>query len=391
MARRVLLLLLLPFALIVPIAAPAAAAPAPPAGPTTSVTYQISPSHDGYSGDTSLSAPLVKRWSRDLGGAVSYPLIAGNRVFVTVAVTADGGYGTTLFALNRATGATLWSQPIPGTYFISGAAFDNGRVYVVNFDGVLRSFDAASGAAGWSVQLPGQYSFTSPPTADGGTVYVTGAGSGGTLYAVRESTGALRWSQQLGGSGDHSSPALSDTGVFVSFSCGAVQGFDRASGDPLWSDHGDCSGGGGKTAVYHDNRLYARDPTTSNEVVRTATGAVVGTFAADPAPAFAGTTGLFLSAGTLSAVRGSRTLWTFAGDGGLVTAPIAVGDTVYVGSSSGLLYGLSLTSGRVVWSTNVGAPVSAPDEQNAFVLAGLGAGRGLLAVPAGNLLVAYGS
>lgn len=98
---------------------------------------------------------------------MSYPLIAGNRVFVTVTVTADGGYGTTLFALNRATGATLWSQPIPGTYFISGAAFDSGRVYVVNFDGVLRSFDAVTGAADWSVQLPGQYSFTSPPTADG--------------------------------------------------------------------------------------------------------------------------------------------------------------------------------------------------------------------------------
>ena len=216
-------------------------------------------------------------------------------------------------------------------------------------------------------------------------MYVTGAGGGGRLYAVRESTGALRWSQPLEGSRDHSSPALSDTGVFVSFSCGDVQGFDRASGDALWSDHGDCVGGGGKTAVYHDNRLYVRDPTTTNEVVRTTTGAVVGTFAADPAPAFAGTTGLFLSA-----VRGSRTLWTFVGDGRLVAAPIAVGKTVYVGSSSGMLYGLSLTNGRVVWSTNVGAPVSYPDEQNAFVPAGLGAGYGLLAVPAGNLLVAYG-
>ena len=61
---------------------------------------------------------------------------------------------------------------------------------------------------------------------------------------------------------------------------------------------------------------------------------------------------------------GDRRLWSFTGDGGLDTAPNAVGNTVYVGSSSGELYGLSVTNGSVVWSTNVGSPISAPDEQN---------------------------
>src|SRR6202012_200016 len=71
---------------------------------------------------------------------------------------------------------------------------------------------------------------------------------------------------------------------------------------------------------------------------------------------------------------------------------IAVGDTVYVGSSSGELYGLNVTSGSVVWSTNVGAAISAPDEQNvAQPLTGVGAGRGLLVVPAGDTLVAESS
>ena len=69
-----------------------------------------------------------------------------------------------------------------------------------------------------------------------------------------------------------------------------------------------------------------------------------------------------------------------------------MGDTVYVGSSSGELYGLNVTSGSVVWSTNVGAAISAPDEQNvAQPLTGLGAGRGLLVVPAGDTLVAESS
>jgi hypothetical protein len=42
-----------------------------------------------------------------------------------------------------------------------------------------------------------------------------------------------------------------------------------------------------------------------------------------------------------------------------------------------------------VWSTSVGAAIPAPDEQNATQLTGLGAGQGLLVVPAGSTLSAY--
>jgi outer membrane protein assembly factor BamB len=74
-----------------------------------------------------------------------------------------------------------------------------------------------------------------------------------------------------------------------------------------------------------------------------------------------------------------------------VNTPIVVGSTVFVGSSSGMLYGLDLRRGQVVWSTNVGAGIPRPDEQNLSPLTGLGAGQGLLVVPAGNRLAAYGS
>jgi hypothetical protein len=56
-----------------------------------------------------------------------------------------------------------------------------------------------------------------------------------------------------------------------------------------------------------------------------------------------------------------------------------------------MLYALDLTDGAVAWSANVGAGIPAPDEQNVSQpLTGLAAGEGLLVVPAGNLLVAYG-
>jgi outer membrane protein assembly factor BamB len=390
--HRLPLLLAMLLALIGASAVPSVAAPPnPTAGCVTlAVTYQISVSHDGCSSDSSIARPLTQRWSRDFTGPVSYPLIADGKVFVTVADVPNFGYGTTLYALDQATGATLWSHAITGTYYWSNAAYDAGRVFVVNFDGLLQAFDAASGAPAWAVQLPGQYAFSSPPTADGGVVYAGGAGSGGTLYAVSESDGAVLWTQPVS-NGDHSSPALSATDVFVSYACGLVYAFDRTTGQLRWFSNGPCEGGGGKTPVYHADRVYARD-SFGNKLLDASTGDLLGTFQAGPAPAFAGKISLFLNGSTLQANSGHRTLWTFSGDGGLDSAPIVVGATVFVGSSSGMLYGLDLRRGGVVWSTNVGAGIPGPDEQNVSQpLTGLGAGQGLLVVPAGNRLAAYGS
>jgi outer membrane protein assembly factor BamB len=367
----------------------AAAATSPPPGPTTDTAYQISISHDGFSGDTTIAPPLASRWTHSFTGLVSYPLIADGMVFVTVA-DVSSGYGTDLYALSQSNGSVVWSQFISGTYYWSNATYDNGHIFVVNFDGLLRAFDATTGTLHWSMQLPGQYAFSSPPTADSGVVYVGGAGSGGTLYAVSETDGSVLWAKGVA-NGDHSSPALSTTSVFVSYACGVTYSFARSTGALQWVTSPSCSGGGGKTPVYHNGLLYMRDPILGNQILDASTGQETGTFSAGPAPAFAGKTGLFLSAGTLSAVSGHHTVWTFTGDGRLDTAPIVVGTTVYVGSSSGMIYGLSLTKGHLVWSANTGSFIYGPDEQNvSSPLTGLGAGQGLLVVPAGDQLVAYG-
>jgi outer membrane protein assembly factor BamB len=366
------------------------AATSPPPGPTTDTAYQISIRHDGFSGDTTIVPPLASRWTHSFTGQVSYPLIADGMVFVTVADVSGGGYGTDLYALSRSDGSVVWSQFISGTYYWSNAAYDNGQIFVVNYDGLLQAFAATTGTLNWSVQLPGQYAFSSPPTAHGGVVYVGGAGSGGTLYAVNETNGSVLWTQAVE-NGDNSSPALSSTSVFVSYACGVTYSFARLTGTLQWVTSPSCEGGGGRTPVYHNGLLYMRDPILGNLILNASTGQETGTFSAGPAPAFAGKTGLFLSAGTLSAVSGHDTVWTFTGDGGLDTAPIVVGSTVYVGSSSGMIYGLSLTKGHVVWSANTGSSIDGPDEQNVSQpLTGLGAGQGLLVVPAGDQLVAYG-
>src|SRR5207247_5505960 len=131
--------------------------------------------------------------------------------------------------------------------------------------------------------------------------------------------------------------------------------------------------------------------TSTETILDATTGAEVGTYASDTPPAFAGSLIYFLRANTLEAhnLPGPGIAWTFAGDGGLVTATVIVSGVVYIGSSSGTLYGLSAPTGTLRWSGNVGAAMSRPDPTFADVLTGFGAAEGTLVVPAGARLVAY--
>jgi outer membrane protein assembly factor BamB len=354
-----------------------------PVPPGQAVAYQIDPAHTGAQSDN-LSPPLTQRWTRDLGGFVSYPLIAGGRVFVTVAPAK-------LFALDEATGANVWGPiDLGGSGPWSGIAYDGGRVFAVNYSGLLRAFDAASGAVVWSRQLPQSF-FSSPPTAFGGLVYTAGSGGNGTLSAVSQQDGTIKWTASVF-TAEHSSPAVSGTDVYVSYSCNLAYDFSPPTGTLLWRHTTSCFGGGGKTPVLFGNRLYVRDSSLPNAVLNASNGAELGTFSASVAPAFSGSTGYFRTASTLQArdVASNAVLWSFTGDGTLSSAPIIDNGYVYIGSTSGKLYALSASTGANVWTGILGASVSAPDEQNVSLpTTGLGAGDGLVVVPATNLLVAY--
>jgi len=344
------------------------------------VAYQIDPSHSGFVRTELQPPPLRKRWEVNLGGPISYPLIADGKVFVTVADTSESG--TKLYALDSMTGDSVWGPISISSFFSwSNAAYDNGRIFVVNFDGLLSAYDAESGTLMWSRQLPDQYSFTSPTVAVRGIVYTGGSGSGGTVYAVNAFNGAILWTAPVE-NGDHSSPAVSYDGIYVSYACVQTYKFDPFTGALLWHYDTDCAGGGGRTPVYYRGRLYVRDGVTTpgGYVLDSNTGNLLTSYNADgtdPTPAFAGNLGFFLTAGTLEGrnLRNGRIMWSFAGDGHLSSAPIIVNRYIYIGSSTGNLYALDAMSGKQVWSTNVGAEIPHPDEHNVVPLTGLGAGR----------------
>ncbi len=357
--------------------------------PGQAVAYQIDPAHDGVQTDAALNPPFALRWKTTFTNATaSYPLIVDGKVFVT---TSDGN----LYALDQADGHIVWSQ-MTGTYSFSGVAYDAGKVFLVNYNGLLRAFDATSGAQLWITQLPWQWSFTSPPTAAHGVVYTGGAGSGGTVYAVDELNGHVLATQSVM-NGDHSSPSLSDTGVFVSYACNQAYGFSQTSLAPLWHYSTGCEGGGGKTTVYANGNVFTRDY-FGNLILNALTGTLQSTYgntSTRAAPAVDATSVYSLTPPTLYAqsLNGGQTRWTFNGDGNLTSAPIVIRtptrEVLVEGSSSGMLYALDAATGAQLWSTNVGGSIPAPDEHNAGNLTGLAAGNGLLVVPNGFSVSAY--
>jgi len=362
--------------------------------PEQARNFQIDATHSGATSSATLKPPLRQRWTVNFGRPISYPLIADGKVFVTVKNSPITS-GTTLYALNATNGAVVWSFNLGGSFFWSAACYENGRVFAINGSGLLRSFDGATGTVNWSVQLPGQFSFSAPPTVFDGVIYVSGAGSGGTVYAVNADSGAVIWTAPVM-NGDTSSPAVTSDGVYVSYSCPNVYKLDPATGALIWHYSTGCSGGGGKTPALFDGLLYVRD--SSDTIFDSQTGQIVGSFNAKNTPAFSGGLGFFLNGphsfgtfGTLVArVLPSTNFWFFNGDGFLESSVLVVNNYVYVGSSQGNLYAVDTMTGQQVWVTNTGDSIPYVDEQNVSQpLTSFAAGEGLLVVPTSTKLIAY--
>jgi outer membrane protein assembly factor BamB len=354
------------------------------------VALQITPDHAGVINFNSMSFPASSAWSVDLGGQPSYALIADGKVFVTVKVGLGSATGSQLIALDQATGHTVWG-PIQLPVGWAFPAYDGGKVFVItaccNGPGILQSYDAKTAALVWTTTFAQGIAFETPPTAANGFVYLVGGSGGPMLFAVDEASGSIVW-QGYGQNGIGSTPAVTSQGVYLTSVC-TTDGFAPTTGVSLFADYTGCDGGGSATAVVANNVLYSLIGGPGGGIyVNATTGAQLGTFTADIVPAVNSTTGFFLQSGTLNAqsLSGYSTLWSFKGDGGLITSPIVVNQAVIVGSSSGQLYALDASSGAQLWTANVGGAISTGTNN---VISALAAGDGLLVVPSGNTLSAF--
>jgi outer membrane protein assembly factor BamB len=355
-----------------------------------SVALQISPAHAGAINFKSFSFPAARSWSVDVGGQPSYPLIADGKVFVTVKIGLGSSTGSQLIALDQATGQTVWGpiQLAEGWAFLS---YDGGKVFVITSYGIgpgtLQAYDAESGSVGWTKTFASGIVFETAPAGLNGMLYLTGGSGGPLVFAIDEGSGSIIW-QKSTLSGTGSTPAVTSQGVYTATPCESV-GFAPLSGSILFAIEGGCDGGGGSTAVVANNVFYSLMGQLSIGVSLDATtGTQLGTFQADVVPAINTTSGFFLRSGTLTAkaLTDNSTRWSFQGDGGLVSSPIIVNQSVIIGSSSGQLYGLDATTGAQLWTTSAGGAITGGTNN---VISGLAAGDGLLVVPAGTTVSAY--
>jgi outer membrane protein assembly factor BamB len=215
-------------------------------------------------------------WTYNAGAFVqSSPAVVNGVVYVSAGGDGQGQDGV-LYALNAKTGAKLWSYPIggcckesaPAQAYLqhireSSPAVADGVVYVGSWDGTVYALNAASGALLWSYATGGDIS-SSPAVANEvvyiGSFYI-GSGNSST-YALNARTGALLWATNIG-SGENS-PAVANGVVYLGSWDNNVYALNASTGAVLWSyatgTHVECSPTVVNGKVYigsDDDNMYA--------------------------------------------------------------------------------------------------------------------------------------
>nr|WP_241696176.1 IPT/TIG domain-containing protein [Solimonas terrae] len=353
---------------------------------TDAVSYLVNPAHTGEAlTSCPLKMPDSPAWTKTFGIAPSYPLVAEGHVFVV----AD----QLLYALDGDSGEDVWSPVISNG---DGPAYENGTIFEVGnaaccSGGVMLAFDAATGALRWTGAMPYQYVFDAAATARNGLVYTSAAGSGGTVYALRESDGSLAWAAGVAG-GDNSTPAVTDSGLYVAYPCQAYD-FDPTTGGLVWYHGGGCDGGGGGVAVVGSVGAVMPDGFGSyaGDYLDSGTGALINTYFSETPPALSGKYGYMVKSGSIQKVNLSTNAlaWSFSGDGQLAAAPVLVNQVMFAVSTNGNLYAVDTTTGQQLWDTHLSNGTEPGIGWGHGFGPAMTAGDNLLVVPNGNALTAF--
>lgn len=356
-------------------------------------SYQANARHTGYSPVT-VEAPLRRLWHRkDLGSAVSYPIVVGNRVYAIVSDSRNGrNFRARLMAFSARRGRTVWSQLITEGTSWASLAYSSGRLFVAERLGGLTAFDARSGGRLWERDLErmtDQHQFTSIPVATKRRVFIGGAGEGARAFAVSARRGRLIWKSRKFDPSGAGHIGVTRKRVIVGLSGSAAVVLRRSDGKHLWSHRPYNGGASGVTPVHHRGHLYLRDDShAGGVVVDVSTRRRVGDFDSRFPPALRRRKGLFVIGGELVARRlpDARKLWRFQGDGRLTLAPVIARRHAYVVSRRGKVYGVDVRDGRRLWRHDLGKGIffyhGTMECCSSNPPVGLGVGEDLLVVPA---------
>jgi outer membrane protein assembly factor BamB len=379
------------FAVLLTVCPPAAHARPAASQSQDSFAYQINGDHTGditFTGG--FSGSLTQLWSVNLNGFVSYPLTAKGLVYVTVGASE----GALLDAISLSTGTTVWEKLLPGSSSWADAAYHAGSIFVADGSGQLLAF-RASGKPLWSVKLStsGYATGVTAPAIGDGMVALQYNDYEQFVSAYDELTGANVWTVNPNYSYDVSGisgvPIVTPSGVYVGGEA-SFYGLSPQDGSTIWS--ATLGTNPSDSPVLTKVGLFVSDTSCctqgNNTIFDPTSGSVKGEFAGEYAPVILGKTLIVSLNGILYdySPDNGNVHWWFGGDGSLYSKPIVINGYVAVLSQQGNLYLLDGSTGAQLWTTALGYAGccgGGPDT-------GLGAGEGVLLVPDGNSLYAFG-
>jgi outer membrane protein assembly factor BamB len=266
------------------------------------------------------------KWKFSADAAItSTGAVAGGIVYFT-------SHANTVYALNVADGALVWKQATgPDLPFDAMAGFKmaqdwdywtssplafNGRIFVGSGDGKVYALDAKTGAVAWSFATQGRV--RSSPATDGKSVY---AGSfDGQMVALDLRSGKLRWSFHTLGNpvfpqgSIQSSPTVSDGLILFGARDCSLYAVDAKSGREAWHQS-------------VKNSWVPSTPAVSQDRVFAGSADGRALFAYDE--------------------KTGNLLWTTPLDNLIFSSPIVAGDSIYIASMGGTVFGLKAATGQV--------------------------------------------
>lgn len=203
----------------------------PQAGGTASKSY----------GHLALSQSPSRIWTASVAGSsnkrrlAAAPVIGDGRLFV---MDTEG----VVTAFDADNGARQWTKSfrISGdgsdSVFGGGASYDNGRVYVTTGIGEVAALDAANGDQIWKVQPAGP--LRGSPTIAFNAVYVMTQDN--QIHALNAADGTLLWAEsgsvEQAGVFGVAAPAAGQGTVIAGYSSGELVAYRYENGRTLWSD-----------------------------------------------------------------------------------------------------------------------------------------------------------
>ncbi|MCW1430453.1 PQQ-like beta-propeller repeat protein [Novosphingobium sp. JCM 18896] len=203
----------------------------PQAGGTASKAY----------GHLALAQAPGRSWSANIAGSsgkqrlAASPVIGDGRLYV---MDTDG----LVSAFNAGTGARVWTKSFSiqgdgsNSVFGGGVSYDNGRVYVTTGVGEVAALEAATGNQLWKVKPAGP--LRGSPTVGFNSVYVMTQNN--ELHALNAEDGKVLWSES-GSQGQAgvfgvAAPAAGQGTVIAGYSTGELVAYRYENGRTLWSD-----------------------------------------------------------------------------------------------------------------------------------------------------------